>query len=45
MREFVGIKLAREEVSDAATLLKLRRLLEDKQLTKAMFELINAHLG
>ena len=45
MREFVGIDLAREQVPDATTLLKFRRLLEDNQLTKAIFERVNAHLG
>lgn len=45
MREFVGIDLAREQVPDATTLLKFRRLLEDHQLTKAIFEQVNAHLG
>jgi len=45
MREFVGIDLAREQVPDATTLLKFRRLLEDNQLTKAIFEQVNAHLG
>lgn len=45
MREFVGIDLAREQVPDATTLLKFRRLLEDNQLTQAIFEQVNAHLG
>jgi transposase, IS5 family len=45
MREFVGIDLAREQVPDATTLLKFRRLLEQHELTKAIFEKINAHLG
>jgi IS5 family transposase len=45
MRDFVGIDLAREQVPDATTLLKFRRLLEDKQLTQAIFEQVNAHLG
>jgi IS5 family transposase len=45
MREFVGIDLSREQVPDATTLLKFRRLLEDNELTKAIFEQVNAHLG
>jgi IS5 family transposase len=45
MRDFVGIDLSREQVPDATTLLKLRRLLEQHELTKAIFETVNAHLG
>ena len=45
MREFVGIDLAREQVPDATTLLKFRRLLEQHELTRAIFEQVNAHLG
>jgi IS5 family transposase len=45
MREFVGIDLSREQVPDATTLLKFRRKLEEHQLTKAIFEQVNAHLG
>jgi IS5 family transposase len=45
MREFVGIDLAREQVPDATTLLKFRRLLEQHGLTQAIFEEVNAHLG
>ena len=37
--------LAREQVPDATTLLKFRRLLEQHELTKALFERVNAHLG
>ena len=44
LRDFVGIDLSRESVPDATTLLKFRRLLEAGDLTKAMFEEINAHL-
>ena len=44
LRDFVGIDLSRESVPDATTLLKFRRLLEASELTKAMFEEINAHL-
>ena len=45
MHQFVGIDLGREQVPDATTLLKFRRKLEDHQLTAAIFEQINAHLG
>jgi IS5 family transposase len=45
MRDFVGIDLAREQVPDATTLLKFRRLLELHELTKAIFEKVNEHLG
>ena len=45
MREFMGIELAREQVPDATTLLKFRRLLEDNQLTQAILEMVNVHLG
>jgi transposase, IS5 family len=44
MREFVGIDLAREQVPDATTLLKFRRLLEQHELTKAIFDEVGAHL-
>ena len=45
IRRFVGIDLAREAAPDATTLLKFRRLLEEKNLTAAIFEAINAHLA
>jgi len=45
MREFVGIDLAREQVPDATTLLKFRRLLEQHELTKAIFEEVNVLLA
>lgn len=45
MRGFLGIDLARESVPDATTLLKFRRLLEEHQLTRAIFEEIGAHLA
>jgi transposase, IS5 family len=45
MREFVGIDLAREQVPDATTLLKFRRLLEDNKLTQAIFEEVATHLS
>lgn len=44
LRDFVGIDLSRESVPDATTLLKFRRLLEAGEITKKMFEEINAHL-
>ncbi|MDN8617698.1 transposase, partial [Variovorax ginsengisoli] len=44
LRDFVGIDLSHEAVPDATTLLKFRRLLLDNDLTKALFEEINAHL-
>ena len=45
LRDFVGIDLSREAVPDATTLLKFRRLLQDNDLTRALFDEINAHLG
>lgn len=41
IRNFVGIDLSVEDAPDATTLLKFRRLLEDKQLTKRVFATIN----
>jgi transposase, IS5 family len=45
MSEFVGIELGRENVPDATTLLKFRRLLEQHDLTAANLPEVNAHLG
>ena len=45
IRRFVGIDLARESAPDATTLLKFRRLLETNELTRKVFEAINAHLA
>lgn len=45
LREFVGIDLGREAVPDATTLLKFRRLLSEHDLTRALFDEINAHLA
>jgi transposase, IS5 family len=45
LRDFVGIDLSRESVPDATTLLKFRRLLEDNQLTVAMFQEVSRVLG
>jgi len=44
LRDFVGIDLSRESVPDATTLLKFRRLLQDNDLTRTLFDQINAHL-
>lgn len=45
IRGFVGIDLNRESAPDATTLLKFRRLLENNELTRKIFETINAHLA
>ncbi|WP_298220637.1 IS5 family transposase [Halothiobacillus sp.] len=45
IRRFVGVDLARDTPPDATTLLKFRRLLEQHQLTEAIFNTINAHLA
>lgn len=45
LRDFVGIDLSRESVPDATTLLKFRRLLQDNDLTRALFDEINVHLS
>jgi transposase, IS5 family len=45
LRDFVGIDLSHESVPDATTLLKFRRLLLANDLTKALFDEINAHLA
>lgn len=45
LRDFVGVDLSRESVPDATTLLKFRRLLQDNDLTRALFDEINAHLS
>jgi len=44
MRSFLGIQLASDPVPDATTLLKFRRLLEEKDLCATLFETINRHL-
>ncbi len=41
----MGIDLSRESVPDATTLLKFRRLLLANDLTKTLFDEINAHLA
>jgi IS5 family transposase len=45
LRNFAGIDLSVEAVPDATTLLKFRHLLEKHQLTAALLEEVNAHLG
>jgi IS5 family transposase len=45
MREFIGIDLGRENVPDATTLLKFRRLLEQHDLTAAILAEVNEHLS
>ncbi|NKI97731.1 IS5 family transposase [Rhizobacter sp. SG703] len=45
LQDFVGIDLSHESVPDGTTLLKFRRLLNDNNLTRALFDEINAHLG
>ena len=45
MREFLGIDLSVQDVPDATTVLKFRRLLETHGLTAQLFEAINAHLS
>ena len=44
VQAFVGIDLARETAPDATTLLQFRHLLEEKDLSKAIFAAINAQL-
>lgn len=44
LRHFVGIDLGREPVSNATTLLKFRRLLNDNKLGEALFSTVGAQL-
>jgi IS5 family transposase len=44
MRSFAGIDLSSQPVPDATTLLKFRHLLEEHELTKGIFNEVNAHL-
>ena len=44
MRNFIGVDLGGESVPDATTLLKFRHLLEENDLSKAIFEAIGTHL-
>lgn len=41
----MGVDLSREKAPDATTLLKFRRLLEERHLTDSIFTAINAHLA
>ena len=45
MRDFVDIDLSHQAGSDATTLLKFRRLLEEHAPTAQLYQGINAHLG
>ena len=45
MRRFVGIDLGCEPVPDETTILNFRRLLEQHELGKPLFERINQHLA
>ena len=45
IRRFYGIDLSRESAPDATTLLHFRRLLEEHELTRAIFEAIKGHLA
>ena len=45
IRRFIGIDLRRESAPDATTLLHFRRLLEEHDLTRAIFEAIKGHLA
>lgn len=45
LRDFIGIDLSCESVPDATTLLKFRHLLQKHDLTRELFEQINAHLA
>jgi len=44
IRRFVGIDLSRESAPDATTLLKFRRLLEERQLSERIFAVIRGLL-
>lgn len=45
IRGFVGMDLSRESAPDATTVLKFRRLLEKHELTRLIFDTINAQLA
>lgn len=45
VRNFVGVDLTHESAPDATTLLKFRRLLEQHDLTRRVFDEIKAHLA
>ena len=44
MRAFAGLELGRDAIPDETTILNFRHLLEAHDLTKAIFEAVNAHL-
>jgi IS5 family transposase len=44
MKNFIEVDLGGESVPDATTLLKFRHLLEEQNLTRAIFEEIGTHL-
>lgn len=45
IRHFVGVDIGSESVPDATTVLKFRRLLEEHDLSRAIFEEVNASLA
>lgn len=45
IRRFVGVDLGRESAPDATTVLKFRRLLATRKLTRVIFDTINTHLA
>lgn len=45
VRNFVGVDLTHDSAPDATTLLKFRRLLEENELTRRVFDEIKAHLA
>jgi IS5 family transposase len=44
MRAFAGLELGRDAIPDETTILNFRHLLEAHDLTKAIFEVVSAHL-
>jgi IS5 family transposase len=44
MRAFAGLELGRDAIPDETTILNFRHLLEENDLTKAIFESVSAHL-
>jgi len=45
MRAFAGLELGRDAIPDETTILNFRHLLEARELTKAIFEAVSAHLA
>ncbi len=45
MRRFAGLELGDDAIPDETTLLNFRHLLEDHNLTRKIFEDVNAYLG